>query len=51
MAYIILAFRKYPMFEQASETHSTDVLFLALFTSIGENNSSRPGNFLGTKII
>ena len=37
-AYIILAFRKCPMFEQASETHSTDVLFLALFTSIGEIN-------------
>ena len=39
------------MFEQASEIHSTDILFLALFTSIGENNSSWPGNFFGTKII
>ena len=48
---IIHAFRKRQMFEQAYETHSTDVLFLALFTSIGENNSSRPGNFFGTKII
>ena len=29
----MLAFRKCPMFEQASETHYTNVLFLALFTS------------------
>ena len=45
--FIILAFRKCPMFEQAYETHSTD----PLFTSIGENNSSWPGNFFGTKNI